>query len=197
MRRRPKFELVLTGKLPPLNFKVRANGNRYHVPEHLAPHIDYITPGIKLIPVVKRTIERRDINKRASHALKAPAHVENTAETSISAAAAALPPALQNCSRSTTKACIQALYSIPDAPAAVPGNSLGLFEQGSYFAESDINLYYANFAPEIPQNTFPINASIDGGSYSVPASAVGNSGEANIDIEMAYVLHRHFVTSNY
>lgn len=155
---------------------------RYHVPEHLATHIDYITPGIKLIPVTKRTVERRGINKRTNHAIKAPVH---TTETSVSAAVAALPAALQNCSTTITKACIQALYSIPDAPAAVPGNSLGLYEQGSYFAESDINLYYAKYAPEIPQGTFPINASIDGASYSVPASSVLNSGEANIDIEMA------------
>jgi tripeptidyl-peptidase-1 len=36
----------------------------------------------------------------------------------------------------------------------------------------------------VPQNTFPINASIDGASYSVPADNPNNSGEANIDIEM-------------
>jgi tripeptidyl-peptidase-1 len=116
--------------------------------------------------------------------VKAPVH-DSTPDTAISAAAAALPAALQNCSTAITKACIQALYGIPDAPAAVPGNSLGLYEQGSYFAESDVNAYYAKYAPEIPQNTFPINASIDGGSYSVPASSAENSGEANIDIEMA------------
>lgn len=114
--------------------------------------------------------------------MKAPVHI---AESSIPAAAAALPAALQNCSTAITKACIQALYSIPDAPPAVPGNSLGLYEQGSYFAESDINLYYAAYAPEIPQGTFPINASIDGASYSVAPDNAGNSGEANIDIEMA------------
>ena len=32
---------------------------------------------------------------------------------------------------------------------------------------------------------FPINATIDGASYLVPAASKLNSGEANIDIEMA------------
>lgn len=83
-----------------------------------------------------------------------------------------------------TPACIKALYSIPDATLATPGNSLGLYQQGSYFAESDVDLFFAHYATYIPQGTFPINASIDGGSYSVPASSAVNSGEANIDIEM-------------
>ena len=84
-----------------------------------------------------------------------------------------------------TPACIKALYSIPDATTAAEGNSLGLYQQGSYFAESDVNLFFGKYATYVPQGTFPINASIDGASYSVPASSALNSGEADIDIEMA------------
>lgn len=159
---------------------------RYHVPEHLATHIDYITPGIKLSPVIKRTVDRK--TKRTSHSFHAPAHLSTPAtegSLAISAAAAALPPALQNCSTLTTPDCIRALYSIPANPVPVDGNSLGLYQQGSYFAESDVNLFYAEYAPYVPQNTFPINASINGASYSVPAASELNNGEANIDIEMA------------
>jgi tripeptidyl-peptidase I len=148
--------------------------SRYHVPEHLASHIDYITPGIKLTPVVKRTVK----NKRGSPwAAKSPLHVKVDDATPV-------PSSLANCSTQMTPACIKALYSIPDATLATPGNSLGLYQQGSYFAESDVNEFFATYATYIPQGTFPINASIDGGSYSVPASSAVNSGEANIDIEM-------------
>ncbi|KAF8856879.1 putative protease S8 tripeptidyl peptidase I [Acephala macrosclerotiorum] len=166
-----------------LTSKIRVGADKYHVPEHLASHIDYITPGIKLTPVVKRTV-KHSVEKR--HAVKAPVHLSVPAESeAISAAAAALPPALQNCSTNITPDCIRALYGIPANPVAVPGNSLGLYQQGSYFAESDVNLFFEKYASYVPQNTFPINASIDGGSYSVPASSDLNSGEANIDIEMA------------
>ncbi|KUJ11542.1 subtilisin-like protein [Mollisia scopiformis] len=168
-----------------LTSKIRVGCDKYHVPEHLQSHIDYITPGIKLIPVKKRTIKREVKAKRESHAVKAPIHVDASADTTISVAAAALPPSLQNCSTAMTPTCIQALYGIPSTNAAVEGNSLGLYQQGSYFSESDVNLFFANWASYIPQNTFPINASIDGGSYSVPADSPLNSGEADIDIEMS------------
>ncbi|KAI6713018.1 protease S8 tripeptidyl peptidase I (secreted protein) [Marssonina coronariae] len=165
--------------------KVRIGTDKYHVPEHLSSHIDYITPGIKLSPVVKRTSKRNF--KRASHSFHAPAHVSVSAEKNakaISAAAAALPPALQNCNTNMSPDCIRALYSIPANPVAVDGNSLGLYQQGSYFAKTDLNLFYAKYAPYVPQDTFPVNATIDGASYSVPAASELNSGEANIDIEM-------------
>jgi tripeptidyl-peptidase I len=98
-----------------------------------------------------------------------------------------VPSSLANCSTQMTPACIKALYSIPDATKAIEGNSLGLYQQGSYFSESDVSLYYSKYATYVPQGTFPINATIDGASYSVPASSELNSGEANIDIEMTWV----------
>lgn len=135
--------------------------------------------------MVKRTVKTK---RGTPYAANSPIHVElDESATVISAAAAALPPALQNCSTNVTPTCIKALYGIPDAPAAVPGNSLGLYQQGSYFAESDIDLYFKRYAPWVPQGTYPINATIDGASYSVPAASELNSGEANIDIDMTLV----------
>lgn len=120
--------------------------------------------------------------------MKAPKFKQIAADTpAISEAAAALPPALQNCSTNVTPDCIRALYGIPKAPAAVPGNSVGVYQQGSYFVPSDLDSYFASYAPNVPQGTYPINASIDGASYSVPASYADNGGEANIDIAMTLV----------
>jgi tripeptidyl-peptidase I len=151
------------------------------VPEHLASHIDYITPGIKLTPVVKRTVS----TKRGSPwAAKAPFYVKADESGEITAADASVPASLANCSTEITPACIKALYNIPKATFATPGNSLGLYQQGSYFSKEDLNSFFSSYAPYIPQGTFPINASIDGGSYSVPAASALNSGEADIDIEM-------------
>ncbi|PBP20191.1 hypothetical protein BUE80_DR009055 [Diplocarpon rosae] len=165
--------------------KVRVGTEKYHVPEHLSSHIDYITPGIKLSPVVKRTVKRN--SKRASHLIHASVPIGVPADgksKAVSAAVAALPPILRNCSIEMSPDCIRALYSIPQTPVAVDGNSLGLFQQGSYFAKTDLNLFYEKYATYVPQNTFPLNATINGASYSVPADSELNSGEANIDIEM-------------
>ncbi|KAK2624864.1 hypothetical protein QTJ16_006057 [Diplocarpon rosae] len=165
--------------------KVRVGTEKYHVPEHLSSHIDYITPGIKLSPVVKRTVKRN--SKRASDLIHASLPVgvpEEDKSRAVSAAVAALPPILRNCSIEMSPDCIRALYSIPNSPVAVEGNSLGIFQQGSYFAKTDLNLFYGKYATYVPQNTFPINATINGASYSVPAGSELNNGEANIDIEM-------------
>jgi tripeptidyl-peptidase-1 len=132
--------------------------------------------------VIKRTVQT---TRGSPHASKAPAYLKASTEAHVlSEAEAALPPALQNCSTNITPDCIRALYGIPKSPKAIPGNSLGLYQQGSYFAKSDVNAYFKTYAPYIPQDTFPIAATIDGASYSVDAASVSNSGEANIDIEM-------------
>ena len=84
-----------------------------------------------------------------------------------------------------TVTCYRALYDIPSLGVATPGNSLGLYEQGDYFNEEDINLFFATWATWVPQNTFPIPALIDGANYSVPQDSVLDGGEADIDIDIA------------
>ncbi|OQD73962.1 hypothetical protein PENDEC_c013G01858 [Penicillium decumbens] len=42
---------------------VKIGCDQYHVPEHIQGHVDYITPGVKLTPVVKKHTKA----KRASH----------------------------------------------------------------------------------------------------------------------------------
>ncbi|KAJ5745382.1 subtilisin-like protein [Penicillium odoratum] len=167
---------------------VKVGCDEYHVPEHVQRHIDYITPGVKLTPVLKKHTKA----KRASQlqGVKANSKVMAAEEEAytIPDKALSLAKDLQGCGYNMTATCIKALYDIPDAKTAVKGNSLGLYEQGSYFAESDIDLYYKTWAPWVPQGTYPIPALIDGANYSVPAYSSLNSGEADIDIDLAYAL---------
>jgi tripeptidyl-peptidase-1 len=153
-------------------------------------HIDYITPGIKLTPVVKRTVkakrttavqQKKKVNRISSDSVP----FDGVAWDWKPAAAAHLPSDVQGCGRNMTPACIKALYGIPNANKATPGNSLGLFEQGDYFAKSDLDLFYAEYAPNVPQGTYPIPALVDGANFSVPADSSLNGGESDIDIDMA------------
>lgn len=164
---------------------------RYHVPEHLQGHIDYITPGVKLTPVVKRSVKV----KRRSNWHPKPLNRLNPHDSTHGGfpwgwkppEAVQLPPDLQGCGQNITPPCIKALYQIPDATRATPGNSLGLYEQGDYFNKQDLDLFYAQYATYVPQGTYPINATIDGASYSVPQDSALNGGEADIDIDISYV----------
>jgi tripeptidyl-peptidase-1 len=159
---------------------------RYHVPEHLAPHIDYITPGVKLTPVKKRSVKVKrgtpHVEKRSNRVVKT---YEHESYTWTPPPVANLSSDLQGCGTNMTPTCIKAMYKIPNATKKTPGNSLGLYEQGDYFAESDIDLFYAEYAPWVPQGTYPIPALIDGANYSVPPYSALNGGEADIDIDMA------------
>ncbi|KAI3109328.1 hypothetical protein CBS147333_5650 [Penicillium roqueforti] len=166
---------------------IKIGCEEYHVPEHIQAHIDYITPGVKLSPIVKKTTKE----KRASHLVHSkgtPVGIDDSINTVIPEKAKSLPADLQTCGTNMTPACIKALYKIPNATKAKKGNSLGLYEQGDYFAKSDIDMYYKAYAPWIPQGTYPIPALIDGANFSVPDYSPLNTGESDIDIDMAYAL---------
>jgi tripeptidyl-peptidase-1 len=93
---------------------------------------------------------------------------------------------LENCDTAITPACIKALYQIPDPTSATPNNSLGLYEVGDTYAQEDLDLFFAKFAPSIPKGTHPIPAFIDGATAPVPISQSGV--ESDIDMTMALSL---------
>ena len=99
-----------------------------------------------------------------------------------------LPPDLQNCGVNITPPCIQALYNIPRGHLASPGGQLGLFEQGSYYDVSDINEFFKNFAPWVPQGTVPTTKSVDGGKAPINCHNQGVCGESDIDNDLAISL---------
>lgn len=127
--------------------------------------------------------------KRASHLAKVKPNVEAVSSAangvSISVKAKPLSPDLQLCAYNMTPTCIKALYKIPDATKSNKDNSLGLYEQGDYFCKSDLDLFYKEYAPWVPQGTYPIPALIDGANYSVPSGSSLNTGESDIDIDLA------------
>ncbi|OKL58204.1 hypothetical protein UA08_06451 [Talaromyces atroroseus] len=170
--------------------RVRVGCDEYHLPEHIAPHVDYITPGIKMTQAVKRTVKKE---KRASNAYSsrtsayAPAHWGNPAGHNHPGGSPSSD--LASCSYNMTPPCIRALYDIPlPTNKPNPGNALGLYEQGDYFAKSDLDLYWKYIYNEVPEGTYPKPQLIDGANYSVPAYSSLNGGESNIDIEMAFSL---------
>lgn len=138
---------------------------------------------------MKRSVERRSpIVKSLVHKLPIPDAASFKVNELSAAAAAALPEDVKYCPGNITYACWRYLYQIPDASTipASAGNSLGLFEQGDYFAKKDMDSYYKQFAPFIPKHTYPVGASIDGGDYDQPYTDTALvTGEANLDINIA------------
>lgn len=171
--------------------ETRLGCDEYHVPKHLKDHIDYITPGVKLSPPMRK--REVDLEKREAPALQKghwpkklpppePWHWQPPTGSE------GLPPDLQACDVNFTVACYRALYSIPEGNKALPGNSLGLYEDGDTYSQQDLNAYYETWVPYIPQGTGPIPAFIDGAEAPVPADSPYNTGESDIDLSITIPL---------
>ncbi|PYH95640.1 subtilisin-like protein [Aspergillus ellipticus CBS 707.79] len=167
--------------------RIRVGCDEYHLPQHIQKHVDYITPGVKMTQVTKRSTKVKRASQLA-HSTKAKTAALDKRPQPLPPKAKFLPEDLQACGYNITPSCIKALYHIPDADKATPGNTLGLYEQGDYFAKSDIDLFYQEYAPWVPQGTYPIPAMIDGAEYGVASNSSLNTGESDIDIDMAFSL---------
>ncbi|KAE8366529.1 peptidase S8/S53 domain-containing protein [Aspergillus caelatus] len=162
---------------------------QYHVPASVQKHIDYVHPGVNLNPSsgkASSSIRRRG---SASRKTKLPAHggrpIHKHDVKGVN---------VTNCDVSITPDCIRALYKIPSARAAPhPNNSLGIFEEGDFYAQEDLDLFFKTFAKNIPQGTHPIPAFIDGAEAPVPVGEAG--GESDLDFELAYpIVHPQSIT---
>ena len=161
--------------------------DQYHVPAHLKDHVDYITPGVKGIQVHSSELKKRSW-KPGHHGpggyggspwqypkhRPSPHMPKNDTE-------------LDTCDIAITPACLQALYDfepLPPNAAVSPNNSMGIFEEGDFYAQQDLNSFYTNFTSYIPNGTHPILDSIDGGT--APVTNISQAGgEANLDFELA------------
>lgn len=157
--------------------------DKYHVPKHIQEHIDYITPGVRLLAPVKRghdkTFEKvkrtTGITKKSRNAPRLFREIDFELANVNSTA---------TCDVAISPACVAALYKIPQGNSSRSDNSMGIFEEGDYYAQEDLNLFFKNFTPGIPQNTAPKPAFIDGATAPVPVSQAG--GESDLDFELAY-----------
>lgn len=164
--------------------------DQYHIPHTVRHHVDYITPGVKLLAPMEAPKEhqKRGLTKRQwphqGHPQWGPGpwpHHHRPSQPMPHNPKANL----STCDVAITPACIAALYDIPPAHLADPSNSLGIFEaELQYWDQHDLNSFFTNFT-HIPNGTHPLNNLVDGGVAIAPnVSAAG--GEAMLDLDMAY-----------
>jgi tripeptidyl-peptidase-1 len=90
-----------------------------------------------------------------------------------------------SCYSLVTPECVQKLYKVPRGNKAAPGNSLGLFESGSWYSPTALDVFFKNFSSNIPVGTRPANVSIDISAWHYDEQ---NPGEADLDVQMAFPL---------
>lgn len=154
--------------------------DEYHLPKHIQEHVDYVTPGVKLLAPVENAFEKR--NQPAGSPSRQPRKFRRSERAGPYDSSD-----LSMCDVAITPACVAALYGIPP-PCGKPvaGNSMGIFESElQFWAQEDLNLFFTNFTSYIPNGTHPIDINIDGGvARTTNLSLAG--GEAELDLMLAY-----------
>ncbi|CAG8952783.1 hypothetical protein HYFRA_00009028 [Hymenoscyphus fraxineus] len=161
----------------------------YHVPKYIRRHIDYITPGIKLLAPVESWQSKRDTHMRKG---KRGGRLEKRIRHTVLQTSPDVHPNnsdLSTCDVAITPACVAALYQIPPVPDTPPhpNNSLGIFESElQFYTQYDLDSFFTNYTGgAIPNGTHPVAANIDGGMQS--SEDLNYAGtECNLDLQLAY-----------
>lgn len=182
--------------------------NVYHLPKHVQPHVDYVTPGLKTTMMDLRPSRARKRSKSPGGAKRRPGDKKLDAsrrrrpkshafkgrlpgcESEQPTRQGSNESELADCDLVITPPCIRALYQFdaldPDAMVS-SNNSLGFFEGGDFYAQEDLDLFFSTFTPYIPTGTHPVLNSIDGGEAPVDIFDVG--GESELDFQTAYPMY--------
>lgn len=165
--------------------------DEYHVPKHVQEHIDYITPGIKLLAPYHDAPSKRNAPAWGSqHEDQSPGWPRPPPKSHQPFAPISIEAAnLATCDIAITPACVAALYHIPPTNHHLPpnpDNSMGIYESELQFiAQEDLDLFFTNFTKFIPNGTHPIADNIDGGkTFTTNVSMAG--GESELDMELSY-----------
>jgi tripeptidyl-peptidase-1 len=103
---------------------------RYHVPSHLTPHIDLITPTVHFnhrVPSRSTPAHKRQLGKSNIHS-----HLKGMRPLVKPLAG---PDDLSNCDAQITPACLRALYNVDYTPVATAQNSYGIGEFASLMSK--------------------------------------------------------------
>ncbi|RFU80370.1 subtilisin [Trichoderma arundinaceum] len=145
--------------------------DEYKVPSFLAQHIEFVYPGVALIGSMKKSTKR---SVQPEKHLAARGSSYNQAATGPCDDLDLITPT-----------CIQHIYKVPKGDKNAPGNSLGLFETGSWYSPTALTSFLANFT-DIPPETTLLNITID--ISKTHFDRPNDNGEADLDVQMALPL---------
>lgn len=157
--------------------------DQYHVPTHIQEHVDYITPGLKLMAGTSKSQKSADLARRGFRAGSKGKFPGPILGSILTSPLAKLIESDQTaaCDQAITPACIAGMYNITQATKAHAGNQLGIFEEGDFYAAEDLVEFFTLFTPNIPITTEPILHGIDGGT--APGAEAG--GESDLDFQIS------------
>jgi tripeptidyl-peptidase-1 len=159
----------------------------YHLPHEIHPHIDFISPTVSTIQIKSRDKmhKGRSVTKSFSPAALPPyVRPEGIGLHPNIAIGTEIP-----CYAAVTPDCIRQFYSIPLGTSNQTGNEIGIFEDGDFYDQEDLDLTFALLAPYVPNGTHPILEGIDGGTAPLFVDGVLRIGvESLLDMSIIFPL---------
>ncbi|OJA13987.1 hypothetical protein AZE42_04597 [Rhizopogon vesiculosus] len=150
----------------------------YHLPEHVIPHVDFVTPTIHFDAKLRKRRQsiRVPISQPGKSGPKTTGKVQDIFHQ------------LGNCDEQITPICLRALYGLWYEPVAAKANGFGIVEYtpGSYL-QSDLDMFAKNFSTGL-QGVSPTLVSIDGGVIQTSNENFDNNGESDLDLEYGMTL---------
>ncbi|KAI9757050.1 MAG: hypothetical protein M4579_003619 [Chaenotheca gracillima] len=168
----------------------------YSVPEHIAPHVDLITPTVHFDVVSKAPVDSELVKRKLPHH-----QVQPGIAKSVGAPGNGFQPKLgkqinikgiidqlENCDTLIVPNCLRALYKFPPGVSANSKNSYGIVEYTPQaYLQSDLDLFFKNFSSKLVGKP-PKLDSIDGGVLQTIVESFEYNGESNLDLQYAMAL---------
>ncbi|KAG9312098.1 tripeptidyl-peptidase I [Chiua virens] len=155
----------------------------YHLPEHVQPHVDFVTPSVHF---------DAKLNRRSSSGGAASLHrigqpgvgITPTTTDTVSE----IIQDLERCDEYITPLCLRALYGLSYNPVATDKNSYGIVEYTPQaYLTSDLHLFAQNYSTDLIGKE-PYVISIDGGYVQITNQSFSYNAESDLDLQYSMSL---------
>ncbi|KAF8134388.1 peptidase S8/S53 domain-containing protein [Boletus edulis] len=148
----------------------------YHLPAHIAPHVDFVTPSVHF----DTKLTRRDNTEPARSIGRPGAGIGPKTSGKLEAA---IPNDLSTCDQYITLDCLRALYGVEVTVPSSRSNSYGIVEYTpEAYLQTDLDMFFGNFSPNLYGKS-PYLVSIDGGYAQTQDQGFGFNGESDLDLQ--------------
>ncbi|KAG0699462.1 peptidase S8/S53 domain-containing protein [Suillus ampliporus] len=147
-----------------------AEYHSYHLPEHVVPHVDFVTPTIHF----DAKPQKHDQQNRVP--IGQPGQGSSPKTTG------------KDCDEQITPICLRTLYGLWYEPVSGESNSYGIVEYTPQaYIQSDLDMFAKNFSTGL-EGVSPTMVSIDGGFLQTVNVSFGYNAESNLDLEYSMTL---------
>ncbi|KAM3446921.1 hypothetical protein MY3296_009227 [Beauveria thailandica] len=152
----------------------------YRLPKAIADFVDFVFPAVSLGQVQRRDGITPIKGAADNWAVKEP--IRALGQDMLQKLAS--NQSTIGCDQIITPKCIRDMYKIPLENNPEYLNYLGIWETEDTFDQEDLDLFFSNFAPNVPKGTQPQLALINGAT--APVRQEDGGGESLLDLDIAY-----------